>query len=199
MKTSIKSSILLALILILQACNNESESIEKGSPVIYSNKRYVSDSKLISYVNLKIDSCAPATDKIFRNQKNVEKMNNSTEIILNPSTPIATNSDLIIKISELEDNLMAMQNYNFNDCSQTESKIVLLTEDFFYIVEKIDTNDSYCVSMFNNLDSFAELLEPSLIEAEKVCPELYNEYMEILDDYNDMYADKLGLIFSSNK
>lgn len=198
MKTIIKSSLILALIFAISACSSESESTRDSNPAISLNKRYVSDAKLHSYVFQELDTCDMENEIIIQNK--VETESKTLEIKTNnTSTPISANNDLIIRIDELEDNLIAMQNYSFTDCSQTESKIILLTEDFFYIVEKIDTNDSVCISMFNRLDSFAELLEPSLIEAEESCPDLYNEYMEIIDDYNDMYADKLGLIFSSNQ
>jgi hypothetical protein len=198
MKTILKYSTILAFMFVISACSSESESTKYSNPANTSNSRYVSDAKLHSFVYQEIDTCI--AEKIIIIQNNNETDSKTPKIIPeNTSTPISANSDLIIKIDELENNLIAMQNYSFTDCSQTESKIILLTEDFFYIVEKIDTNDSVCISMFNKLDSFAELLEPSLIEAEESCPDLYNEYMEIIDDYNDIYADKLGLIFSSNQ
>ena len=198
MKTIVKYSTIFALIFAISSCNNETESFKYSNSTISSNKRYVSDAKLQSYVFQELDTCKIENEIIIHNNTKPESKEQEIETN-NTSTHISTNTDLIIKIDALENDLMEMQNYSFTDCSQTESKIILLTEDFFYIVEKIDTNDSICISMFNRLDSFAELLEPSLIEAEESCPDLYNEYMEIIDDYNDMYADKLGLIFSTNK
>lgn len=198
MKTIIITSLLLALIIILQACTSESKSGKSIGPARIKNENHVSDAKLHSYVYQELDTCIELKEVFPKYNKEIE--NTTPEIVANAiSSPIATDYDLISKIDELEDNLIEMQKYNFADCSQTESKIIVLTQDFFYIVEKIDANDSVCISMFSKLDSFAELLEPSLIEAEESCPDLYNEYMEIIDNYNDLYADKIGLIFSINK
>jgi hypothetical protein len=105
-------------------------------------------------------------------------------------------SQEIISLSEL---LKHYENLEFRDCGSFETAINEFTTKFFSIIERIELSDEQNISKLKELEGFSEVFEPEFERVEKECPDLYNDYMEYLDEYTDEYYSKLEIMFAEDK
>ncbi len=108
------------------------------------------------------------------------------------------NNNLSLEIKNLSILLNQYNSAEFPDCISLEKAITEFTDKFFSVIEKINISDSISINSIKLMEGFAEVFEPEFDRVENECPDLYNDYMEYLDDYTDLYYSKLEIIFAED-
>ncbi len=179
------------------------------------------DNKPVSAINqdtTKIDTIAPIPsdsipepEKSIKKKQSESKLNISSEIlpidtfstvnqvVANEIQASSTDLSLSQEIISLSELLKYYDNIEFKDCKSFETAINEFTTKFFSVIERIELSDEQNINKLKELEGFAEVFEPEFERVEKECPDLYNDYMEYLDEYTDEYYPKLEIMFAEDK
>jgi len=87
---------------------------------------------------------------------------------------------------------------SFETCISAEQSVKDFTNRFFNVIEKINVNDTVMIEKLTALEHFLTVFEEDFEEIEQACPDLYNDYMEFLDDLIDIHYQKLEMIFGQD-
>lgn len=197
---------LIALAILFYSCNSP-DTI----PVKKTEANYNADTDSLTE-NKTIQDTTYSTDEVTKPNKN-KAVNpvydisatdkHETEIKapapvnINPGS-ITIKEDLSNEISHLTYLLNTYSNTKFNDCSSFETAVKDFTNRFFIVISKIELTDTVSISNLKKMEGFTEIFEPEFERVENECPDLYNDYMEYLDDYTDLYYSKLESMFGED-
>lgn len=198
--------ILIALTILFYYCNSPDTVPVKKTGTSYNadtdsltENRTVQDTTYSPHKEVKPDKNKtknpvyniPATNKREAETKNASPINiNSENIIIN--------EDLAKEIYRLTDLLNSYSNAKFNDCISFETAVKDFTDRFFIVISKVELTDTASISNLKEMESFTEIFEPEFERVENECPDLYNDYMEYLDNYTDLYYSKLESMFGED-
>lgn len=187
----------ILLLASLVSCNMSNVEPEKVIKSAINIADTIKNTDMQDYDTSEISISPPAENKTII--ANIPKQKKDT---LNNQIQIDTVGNQIpqeyyigTKIDDLNNLLNSYVLYKFTDCSAFEITIKGFTVKFFSVIEQVDLNDTVSIYKLQKLENFFEIFEPEFVHAEDECPDLYNDYMEFLDEYTETYHDKLELLF----
>jgi hypothetical protein len=197
----------IIITILFYSCNSSGNKSDKQKDTAYNKTDTINESDKI------VDSTSIVTKFKESNADNgLNKVNRipvpesqGSITIINVSSPVITSSginsgkDLSQEISALSDLLNKYSTTEFTDCESFEKAIRNFTDSFFDIIDRTEITDSISISSLKQMEGVCDVFEPEFERVEKECPDLYNDYMEYLDDYTDMYYFKLGIMFGETK
>ncbi|HOK37397.1 MAG TPA: hypothetical protein P5538_00460 [Bacteroidales bacterium] len=123
------------------------------------------------------------------NQDTVNETNLNS-IVLNQNAFVNSYNENILDsmISGFEIDIIAVD--TTKSCSQIYQDALNVLEKFFKIVDLIEIKDTANINRLRNFESYTNRITPIL----ERCDTEYNDFMEILDEYDIKYRNKIELI-----
>ncbi len=198
---------LIAFAILFYSCNSpDTVPVKKTVTNDNTNTDSLTENKTIQDTNYYSpdEDAKPNKNKtvspdynITATDKHETEIKNPAPVNINPDS-ITIKEDLSKEISHLTDLLNTYSSTKFNDCSSFETAVKDFTNRFFIVISKIELTDTLSISNLKKMEGFTEIFEPEFERVEKECPDLYNDYMEYLDDYTDLYYSKLESMFGED-
>ncbi|MDD3741027.1 MAG: hypothetical protein PHH30_07275 [Bacteroidales bacterium] len=95
--------------------------------------------------------------------------------------------------------LNTYESLELDDCLTIEKNVKEFTTGFFTVVDNISLTDTVSIAKLKELEHFLVVFEEDFERVEENCPDLYNDYMEYLDDLIDLHYQKLELLFGDSE
>lgn len=204
---------ILLIILILSGSFSCSENEKKVGQKFLNS--FVVDSHLFDRVlieNLADDIEMPALPEpiqaeiVYYENLVVEEIDVVEIVEDNPIDSLATSNEIVTEVldfsetSLLIDDLLArvdtFKNSEFNDCDIIESEIVNVGNFYFKVIQDIHLEDTSNIERLEGMESLLEVFSIEIDEMEAQCPDIYNNFMEYLEDMIDSNYEKLELMFN---
>lgn len=199
----------LSIQILLMSCNsNESEGIvqKHKKSVIFKNNVYNNSDTIFNLKPIQINHDMSNTtntniiefEKSEIGNKNNVKNDSSCNLQLIPNL-----NEEVNPILEDVENLIILLNYyddmELSDCYSVETTVKDFTNKFFIVINNIQLDDTVAIAKLLELENFLTVFEKDFERVETDCPDLYNDYMEYLDELIDLHKKKLETLFGNTE
>lgn len=125
-----------------------------------------------------------------QSNQNTVNENNFNSIVSNQNAGVNSyNENLLYSmILDFEKDIFEVD--TTKSCNQLYESALNVLENFFKIVELIEINDTANITRLRKFESYTKKITPIL----ERCDTEYNDFMEILDEYDIKYRNKIELI-----
>ncbi|HOZ30173.1 MAG TPA: hypothetical protein PLL66_04590 [Bacteroidales bacterium] len=198
MKKLLQHIILFLILIVLFACNTNPNGQESNV-----RPQELNTTLVITLDSMQLFDSLQSNAYSKNAAQDITQSDFGSSVLLNPDNNSNVNNATISIdekniYSEIDSLIQLLSYYDmqvFDDCKSVETSVEDFTNRFFIVINDIQTNDSLAIEKLKGLENFLTVFEEDFENVETNCPDLYNDYMEYLDDLIDMHYQKLENIF----